>query len=163
MLETGSSPWDRERLAPPRSSRQFFASRSSRPVLRVPFFASRSSRPVLRVQFLGRATAGDVRAARHKRVGEDSLEDGHSSIYFGAAGVIWALEHLRRVGATKADFDFCPCLPQLLAMTAIAQYREAREQFGRGRYSLWTGDVGLAVYLWDCLTGEPCFPTVDTF
>src|SRR5262249_3447087 len=25
------------------------------------------------------------------------------------------------------------------AMTAIAQYREAREQLGRGRYSLWTG------------------------
>jgi hypothetical protein len=31
------------------------------------------------------------------------------------------------------------------AMTAIAQCREVRNQFGRGRYSLWTGDVGLAV------------------
>jgi len=49
------------------------------------------------------------------------------------------------------------------AMTAIAQCQEARNEFGRGRYSLWTGDVGLAIYLWDCLTGVPCFPTVDVF
>ena len=49
------------------------------------------------------------------------------------------------------------------AMTAIAQCREARKGLGRGRYSLWRGDVGLAVYLWDCLTGVPRFPTVDIF
>ena len=49
------------------------------------------------------------------------------------------------------------------AMTAIAQCREARQQLGRGRYSLWTGDVGLACYLWDCLKGEPRFPTIDVF
>jgi lanthionine synthetase-like protein len=49
------------------------------------------------------------------------------------------------------------------AMTAIAQCREARAQYGKGRYSLWTGDVGLAIYLWDCLTTEPHFPTVDVF
>jgi hypothetical protein len=49
------------------------------------------------------------------------------------------------------------------AMTAIAQARESRAQLGRGRYTLWTGDVGLACYLWDCLCGEPRFPTVDVF
>jgi len=49
------------------------------------------------------------------------------------------------------------------AMTAIAQCREARDRFGRGRYSLWTGDIGLAVYLWDCLTAKPQFPTIDVF
>jgi hypothetical protein len=49
------------------------------------------------------------------------------------------------------------------AMTAIAQCREARARQGHGRYSLWTGDPGLAVYLWDCLTAEPYFPTVDVF
>jgi len=52
---------------------------------------------------------------------------------------------------------------QAFAMTAINQCREARNKLGRGRYSLWTGDVGLAVYLWDCLTGEPRFPTIDVF
>ena len=49
------------------------------------------------------------------------------------------------------------------AMTSIAQCREARAELGRGRYTLWTGDIGLAVYLWDCLTGVPRFPTVDIF
>jgi hypothetical protein len=49
------------------------------------------------------------------------------------------------------------------AMTAIAQCRETRAEVGRGRYSLWTGDIGLAVYLWDCMRGEARFPTVDVF
>ena len=49
------------------------------------------------------------------------------------------------------------------AMTAIVQWRATQIAVGRGRYSLWTGDVGLAIYLWDCITGEPRFPTVDVF
>jgi hypothetical protein len=49
------------------------------------------------------------------------------------------------------------------AMTAIVQYRGAQMVVGRGRYSLWTGDVGLAIYLWDCITAEPRFPTIDVF
>ena len=49
------------------------------------------------------------------------------------------------------------------AMTSIVQWRATQVAVGRGRYSLWTGDVGLAVYLWDCITGEPRFPTVDVF
>ena len=44
-----------------------------------------------------------------------------------------------------------------------AQCREAREQLGRGRYSLWTGDTGLAVYLRDCLVASPRLLTVDVF
>lgn len=50
---------------------------------------------------------------------------------------------------------------RVFAMNAIGQWREAREAVGRGRYSLWTGDVGLAVYLWDCGRGVGAFPTVD--
>jgi hypothetical protein len=49
------------------------------------------------------------------------------------------------------------------AMTAIAQCREERAGLGRGRFSLWTGDVGLAIYLRDCIAAEPHFPTVDVF
>lgn len=49
------------------------------------------------------------------------------------------------------------------AMTAISQCEQARAAIGRGRYSLWTGDIGLAVYLKDCLSAEPAFPTVDVF
>ncbi|CAL79841.1 hypothetical protein; putative Lanthionine synthetase C-like protein [Bradyrhizobium sp. ORS 278] len=49
------------------------------------------------------------------------------------------------------------------AMTAIVQCRGARMAAGRGRYSLWTGDVGLAIYLWHCITGDGRFPTIDVF
>jgi hypothetical protein len=48
-------------------------------------------------------------------------------------------------------------------MTAIAQCREARERYGQDRHSLWTRDIGLAVYLWDCKTATPRFPGVDVF
>jgi hypothetical protein len=182
--------------------------------------------------------------------------DGDPSFYKGAADVIWALDYLHRIGATRVAQDFRPVLPKLLertiadheasssaeyakhgsllrgdmgaallamrlaptpsmadlvytraeainglpirelmwgtpghgtggngyaflyrrtndpiwldrarqfAMTAIVQYRGAQLVVGRGRYSLWTGDVGLAVYLWDCITGEPRFPTIDVF
>ncbi|MGE0398128.1 MAG: LanC-like protein [Kofleriaceae bacterium] len=47
------------------------------------------------------------------------------------------------------------------AMHAIEQVDAARDAFSQGRYSLWTGDVGTAIYLWDCITGEPRFPTLD--
>jgi hypothetical protein len=49
------------------------------------------------------------------------------------------------------------------AMAAIAQCRAARVAHGMGRYTLWTGDAGLAVYLWDCITGQPRFPTTEVF
>ena len=49
------------------------------------------------------------------------------------------------------------------AMTAIEQCRDARRKYGRGRYSLWTGDAGVAVYLHDCLRAESRFPTLDVF
>jgi Lanthionine synthetase C-like protein len=46
-------------------------------------------------------------------------------------------------------------------MAAIDQVRGARAAFGRGRYSLWTGDLGLAVYLCQCINAEPLFPSID--
>ena len=52
---------------------------------------------------------------------------------------------------------------QAFAMTAIDQCRAARTEHGRGRYSLWTGDIGLACYLHEVLRGSARFPTVDVF
>jgi lantibiotic modifying enzyme len=49
------------------------------------------------------------------------------------------------------------------AMTAIAQCHGARREYGQGRYSLWTGDLGLACYLWDCVGGDARFPTTDSW
>ena len=49
------------------------------------------------------------------------------------------------------------------AMHAIEQSERHAREYGHRRYSLWTGDVGLAVYLWDCINGEAKFPTMDVF
>jgi hypothetical protein len=49
------------------------------------------------------------------------------------------------------------------AMHAIAQMRAEEERVGEARYSLWTGDLGVALYLVDCIRGEARFPVLDTF
>jgi hypothetical protein len=41
------------------------------------------------------------------------------------------------------------------AMHAAAQVETARREYGRGRYSLWTGDPGTAIYLQQCLAAGP--------
>jgi lantibiotic modifying enzyme len=47
------------------------------------------------------------------------------------------------------------------AMHAAAQVGAARDDHGRGRYSLWTGDAGTALYLQACLEGTSDLPTID--
>lgn len=47
------------------------------------------------------------------------------------------------------------------AMHAIEQRARTRKHHGRGRYTLWTGDVGLAIYLWHCVQGTAGLPTLD--
>jgi hypothetical protein len=82
-----------------------------------------------------------------------------SNICHGTGGNGYAFLKLYR----RTQDDMWLERARVFAMTAIAQCNEAREEFGRGRYSLWTGDVGLAIYLWDCMTGRPWFPTIDVF
>ena len=49
------------------------------------------------------------------------------------------------------------------AMHGIAQMEAASSRYGQLRYSLWTGDLGFAIYLCDCLRAEAQFPTLDVF
>lgn len=50
------------------------------------------------------------------------------------------------------------------AMVAVAQAEENFTEFGQWRYSLWTGDAGLACYLLDCLDGRSRgLPGLDSF
>ena len=49
------------------------------------------------------------------------------------------------------------------AMHAIEQAERGVEQHGQRKFSLWTGDLGLACYLWDCIRGCDRFPTLDYF
>jgi hypothetical protein len=49
------------------------------------------------------------------------------------------------------------------AMHGIAQTEADLAKYGHLRYSLWTGDLGFAIYLWDCIQGTDRFPTLDVF
>jgi hypothetical protein len=47
------------------------------------------------------------------------------------------------------------------AMHAIRQYRRAKRRYGRDRFSLFTGDIGVAVYLRACIDEVAAMPLVD--
>ena len=47
------------------------------------------------------------------------------------------------------------------AVHALAQAERARAEHGRGRYSLFTGDVGVALFAAACLDAEARFPVLD--
>jgi hypothetical protein len=49
------------------------------------------------------------------------------------------------------------------AMHGIRQVERDAARYGQGRYSLWTGDPGFAIYLWDCIRAQAAFPTLDVF
>jgi Lanthionine synthetase C-like protein len=46
------------------------------------------------------------------------------------------------------------------AMHALAQVEAGRVAYGRGRYSLWTGDLGVAVYALQCVDGRAGVPSL---
>ena len=45
--------------------------------------------------------------------------------------------------------------------TRSSRWTAERAALGRGRYTLFTGDVGVALYLRACLEAEPDFPILD--
>ncbi|HKC50935.1 MAG TPA: LanC-like protein [Myxococcota bacterium] len=49
------------------------------------------------------------------------------------------------------------------AMHAIGQAERGLKEHGQRKYSVWTGDLGLALYLWDCIRGVGEFPMMDVF
>lgn len=48
------------------------------------------------------------------------------------------------------------------AIHALQQRERMRREYSLGRYTLWTGDPGLAVYLWHCIQGQADLPAWDT-
>jgi hypothetical protein len=82
-----------------------------------------------------------------------------SNLCHGTAGNGYALLKLyRRTG----NHDWLE-RARAFAMHAIAQCERHAQRYGQLRYSLWTGDLGLAIYLWDCIQGKADFPTMDVF
>ncbi len=49
----------------------------------------------------------------------------------------------------------------MFAMHALVQRNRARAHHGQGRYTLWTGDPGLAIYLSHCIVGRGGLPGLD--
>jgi hypothetical protein len=49
------------------------------------------------------------------------------------------------------------------AMASIDQYTSMKAAFHQGRYTLWTGDLGTAFFLWNCIGARADFPTIDIF
>ena len=49
------------------------------------------------------------------------------------------------------------------AMHALQQSDALAAQYGKRVPSLWTGDLGLALYLSACITADPSLPTLDVF
>lgn len=47
------------------------------------------------------------------------------------------------------------------AVPAVEQTARLRRSRGRGRYSLWTGDLGVALFASDCLVAGACYPIFD--
>ena len=44
------------------------------------------------------------------------------------------------------------------AMHAAGQVQQSRSEYGRGRYTMWSGDLGTALYLADCIDGRGSLP-----
>ncbi len=77
----------------------------------------------------------------------------------GTAGNAHALLHLF---ARTGDQRWL-ARARAFAMHGIVQVEQERTVHGQGRHTLWTGDLGMACVLWDCITGRPGFPTLDCF
>jgi hypothetical protein len=77
----------------------------------------------------------------------------------GTAGNGFAFLKLFRRTKDEIWLDRARCF----AMHACRQSNAAHQEHHRSRYSLWTGDLGLAIYLWHCVNLDDRFPTQDFF
>jgi hypothetical protein len=91
------------------------------------------------------------------RAGPHGPEKG-ASICHGTAGNGYAL-----LGAFERTGDerWLECARRF-AVHALGQMRRLRAERRRGRYSLFTGDLGTALYLANCLEGSSAYPLLDT-
>lgn len=82
-----------------------------------------------------------------------------SGLCHGTAGNGYAfLKLFRRTGE-----DMWLERARRFAMHAITQQKADAETYGQNRYSLWTGDLGLAIYVANCINATDRFPTMDFF
>jgi Lanthionine synthetase C-like protein len=90
------------------------------------------------------------------RAGPPALEKG-PGICHGTAGNGYAF---LKVFAQTGDEGWLD-RARRFAVHALDQVARLRAERGRGRYSLWTGDLGVALYAADCIDGESAYPIFD--
>ena len=90
------------------------------------------------------------------RAGPHGLEKG-PSICHGTAGNGYALLNTFACTGDERWLERA----RRFAVHALDQVRRLRAGRGRGRYSLWTGDLGVALYLADCLDARAAYPLLD--
>jgi hypothetical protein len=77
----------------------------------------------------------------------------------GTAGNGFALLKL----FTRTGDDMWLDRARSFAMHAAAQVAASRDRYGRGRFTLWTGDLGTAMFLQQCLAGTSNMPGLDVW
>lgn len=82
-----------------------------------------------------------------------------SSLCHGTAGNAYAFLVLHRRTGDELWLERA----RAFAMHAIGQVERERAALGRGRYSLFTGDIGVALFLRHLLDGEHRFPALGPF
>ena len=92
------------------------------------------------------------------RAGPHGSEKG-ASLCHGTAGSGWAF--LKAFERTEDELWLERA--RLFAVHALEQTRRLRDERGRGRYSLWTGDLGVALFAADCVGARTAFPILETF
>lgn len=92
------------------------------------------------------------------RAGPPALEKG-PGICHGTAGNGYAfLKTFERTGDERWLER-----ARRFAVHALGQVERLRANRGRSRYSLWTGDLDVALYAADCLDGRSAYPVVDSW
>ena len=104
-------------------------------------------------------------------------DDRHDDLLAAGGELVWRAGPLARNaglchGTAGNGFAFLALLARTgderwlkraraFAMHAIDQVARLRATTGRGRYTLFTGDIGAALFAAACLEGDPAFPGID--
>lgn len=139
---------------------------------RLAAWQSRGGRPLVQdchgapgivCRLAGRMPRSDAWDGLLRAAGESTWQAGPlakgPSLCHGTAGSAMACLKLWRLFDEPRWLDRA----RALVLHAAGQVEAARARHGRGRHSLWTGDLGVACALWNCVAGDDRFPTLDHF
>ena len=82
-----------------------------------------------------------------------------SGLCHGTAGNGFAFLKLHAMTGDQKWLDRA----RAFALHALAQSASQIVEHGQRRYSLWTGDLGVALFVAACINGDSAFPTLDVF